>query len=217
MKSKFKIILDDARSVVARDPATSSLTQAFLFSGGLHAIIIYRFSHWLWRRGWPNFARFLSMIARFFTGIEIHPAATIGKRFFIDHGFGVVIGETSEIGDDVTLYQGVTLGGTTLFDAQGKQIKKRHPTLKNGVIVGAGAKILGPIVIADNVKVGANAVVLHDAKKGSTVVGVPAHETSKHISKFTFAAYGACADDVDPIDCRLQNIEKQLSLKKKIK
>ena len=217
MKSKFKTILDDAHAVIARDPATASLAQAFLFSSGLHAIIIYRLTHWLWCKNWQNLSRFLSMIARFFTGIEIHPAAIIGKRFFIDHGFGVVIGETTEIGDDVTLYQGVTLGGTTVFDAHGKQLKKRHPSLKNNIIVGAGAKILGPITIENNVKIGANAVVLHDAAKGETLVGVPAHATSQTQAKFSFSAYGTCAKDIDPIEYRIRNIEKQLLRHKKIK
>lgn len=216
MKSKFKIILDDAKAVVARDPATTSLTQAFLFSSGLHAVIIYRFCHWLWCKRWHNFARFLSMIARFLTGIEIHPAAIIGKRFFIDHGFGVVIGETSKIGDNVTLYQGVTLGGTTIFQSLSEPVKQRHPILKNNIIVGAGAKILGPITIADNVKIGANAVVLRDTPKNCTAVGVPAHKTSQKHS-INFAAYGICSQDDDPIDCRLKKIEKRLRLKNNIK
>lgn len=217
MESKFKIILSDAEAVVARDPATSSKTEAFLLSSGLHAIMFYRLNHWLWNKNWKITARVLSLIARFFTGIEIHPAARIGKGFFIDHGMGVVIGETSEIGDNVTLYHGVTLGGTTVFDKKGKQLSKRHPTLKNNIIVGAGAKILGPITINDNVKIGANAVVLKDVAKNQTVVGVPAHKVDKTVAKpGEFSAYGTCSSDIDPILSQLERLEKQINeLKKK--
>ncbi len=190
MKSKFKIIFEDAAAVVAKDPATADLTRAFLFSTGFHAVIWYRISHWLWNRHWHNVARFFAMIARFFTGVEIHPAAIIGKRFVIDHGMGVVIGETSVIGDDVIIYQGVTLGGTVVFDPTGKPLKKRHPTVKNNVVIGAGAKILGPVIIENNVKIGANAVVLHNVKADSTVVGVPAHPTSGHRKKTTSVKNG---------------------------
>ena len=219
MKSKFKIILSDAEAVVARDPATSTKTEAFLLSSGFHAIAFYRLNHWLWNKDWKLTSRLLSLIVRFFTGIEIHPAARIGKGFFIDHGMGVVIGETSEIGDNVTLYHGVTLGGTTVFDAKGKQLAKRHPTLKNNIIVGAGAKILGPITIDDNVKIGANAVILKDVAKNKTVVGVPGHVVDKSASKpESFTAYGACASDKDPILCQLELLEKQIKdLKQKNK
>lgn len=211
MESKFKIILSDAEAVVAKDPATSSKTEAFLFSSGLHAIMFYRLNHWLWSKNWKMTSRFLSLIARFLTGIEIHPAARIGKRFFIDHGMGVVIGETAQIGDDVTLYHGVTLGGTTVFDKKGKQLLKRHPTLQNNIVVGAGAKILGPITIGDNVKIGANAVILKDVAKNQTVVGVPGHIVDKSTSKpDIFSAYGACASDKDPILCQLEYLEKQI-------
>ena len=211
MKSKFKIILSDAEAVVAKDPATSNKTEAFLFSTGLHAIIFYRLNHWLWNKNWKMLSRFLALIARFFTGIEIHPAARIGKRFFIDHGMGVVIGETAQIGDDVTLYHGVTLGGTTVFDKKGKQLIKRHPTLKNNIVVGAGAKILGPITIGDNVKIGANAVILKDVAENRTVVGVPGHVVDKmEVKPDVFSAYGACASDKDPILCQIEALEKQL-------
>ena len=217
MESKFKIILSDAEAVVAKDPATSNKMEAFLFSSGLHAIIFYRIAHWFWLRNLKIISRLISMIARFLTGVEIHPAARIGKRFFIDHGMGVVIGETSQIGDDVTLYHGVTLGGTTVFDKNGKQLAKRHPTLKNNIIVGAGAKILGPITIADNVKIGANAVVLKDVDCGQTVVGVPAHVVKKGNNDIEiFSAYGACASDKDPILCKIEDLEKQIkNLKQK--
>ncbi len=211
MESKFKIILSDAEAVIARDPATSNKLEAFLLSSGLHAIIFYRLNHWLWNKNWKLIARVLSLIVKFFTGVEIHPAARIGKGFFIDHGMGVVIGETSEIGDNVTLYHGVTLGGTTVFDKKGKQMNKRHPTLKNNIVVGAGAKILGPITINDNVKIGANAVVLKDVAKNKTVVGVPAHVVDKSaIKPEAFSAYGACATDKDPILCQLELLEKQI-------
>ena len=211
MESKFKIILSDAEAIVAKDPATSSKMEAFLLSPGFHAIMFYRLNHWLWNKNWKILSRFISLIARFFTGIEIHPAARIGKRFVIDHGMGVVIGETAEIGDNVTLYHGVTLGGTTVFDENGKQLSKRHPTLENNVVVGAGAKILGPIVISDNVKVGANAVVLKDVEKGHTVVGVPAHVVQKvGVENKVFSAYGVCATDKDPILCQIEHLEKQI-------
>lgn len=219
MKSKFKIILSDAEVVVAKDPATSTKTEAFLFSSGLHAIIFYRFSHWLWNKNFKIISRIISLIARFFTGIEIHPAARIGERFFIDHGMGVVIGETAEIGNDVTLYHGVTLGGTTVFDEKGKLLLKRHPTLKNNIVVGAGAKILGPITIENNVKIGANAVVLKDVAENKTIVGVPGHVVDKsNVSSKDFTAYGACASDKDPILSKINALEKQIKdLKRNIK
>lgn len=219
MKSKFKIILLDAEAVVDKDPATSSKIEAFLFSSGLHAIIFYRLNHWLWNKNWKMLSRFISLIARFFTGIEIHPAARIGKRFFIDHGMGVVIGETAQIGDDVTLYHGVTLGGTTVFDKNGKQLSKRHPTLKNNIVVGAGAKILGPITIENNVKIGANAVILKDVAENKTVVGVPGRVVDKKNTKpENFSAYGICASDKDPILCQIEKLEQQIKeLRQKIK
>lgn len=219
MKSNFKIILQDAIAVVNRDPATPNIAQAFLFSSGLHAIIFYRFCHWLWQKNWHLTARTLSQITRFFTGIEIHPAAQIGRGFFIDHGMGVVIGETSQIGNNVTIYHGVTLGGTTVFDESGKKMNKRHPTLKNNIVVGAGAKILGPITIENNVKIGANAVVLHDVAAEQTIVGVPAHKVEKNRpANKSFMAYGSCANDSDPIECRLNALEQEfLKLKSKIK
>ena len=212
MTSKFKTILQDAEAVVARDPATRGVGQAFLLSSGLHAVICYRFCHWLWNKNWPLLARTISQIVRFLTGIEIHPAARIGKGFFIDHGMGVVIGETSEIGDNVTLYHGVTLGGTTVFDTKGKIVQKRHPTLKNNVIVGAGAKILGPITVGNNVKIGANAVILQDVANNQTVVGVPGHIVDKSkVKPGAFSAYGACAEDKDPIELQIEKLEKEIS------
>ena len=218
MESKFKIILSDAKAVIARDPATKTLTETFLFSSGLHAIVLYRCCHWLWNKNWRLTARFLSQTARFLTGIEIHPAAKIGKGFFIDHGMGVVIGETAEIGENVTLYHGVTLGGRTVFDKKGKKLTKRHPTVQDNVVIGAGAMILGPVLIAHDAKIGANAVVLDNVSSGQTIVGVPGHVVDKtKRDKTLFDAYGVCEADEDPVVCRLKQIEKELIELKKQK
>jgi len=149
------------------DPAATSRCEVILTYAGFHALLFYRFAHWMWRKRIPFLPRALSQFGRFLTGIEIHPGAAIGSGLFIDHGMGVVIGETTEIGDNVTLFQGVTLGGT------GKQRGKRHPTIGSHVVVGAGAKVLGPITIGDYVKIGANSVVLQDVPDHSTVVGIP--------------------------------------------
>ena len=165
----FAQIREDVRSIRERDPAARTGVEVLLLYSGLHAVIAYRISHWFFRHRLFFIARFISQYAKFRTGIEIHPGATIGKGLFIDHGMGVVIGETTEIGDYCTLYQGVTLGGT------GKEKGKRHPTLGNNVMVGAGAKILGPVRVGDNAKVGANALVLFEVPSNSTAVGVPAH------------------------------------------
>jgi serine O-acetyltransferase len=158
---------EDIETVFREDPAARSRMEVILCYSGLHAIWIYRFSHWLWVRGFKIEARIISQIARFFTGIEIHPGAIIGRRFFIDHGMGVVIGETAEIGDDVLMYQGVVLGGVSL------EKHKRHPTIGNNVVIGSGAILLGPIRVGNEVRVGAGSVVIGDVPEGSTVVGVP--------------------------------------------
>lgn len=163
----FRRIRDDIRSVFERDAAARSTVEVLLVSSGLHAIWSHRLAHRLWRWRLKLIARLLSHLTRWLTGVEIHPGATIGERFFIDHGMGVVIGETAEIGDDCTLYHGVTLGGTS------REKQKRHPTLGKGVVVGAGAKILGPILIGDNARVGSNSVVVKDVPAGATVVGIP--------------------------------------------
>jgi serine O-acetyltransferase len=165
---------EEVASVLERDPAAKSVLEVVMCYSGLHAVWAYRFTHWLWNRHFRLLARWLSQVARLLTGIEIHPGAQIGSRLFIDHGMGVVIGETSIVGDDVTLYQGATLGGT------GKEKLKRHPTIGNGVVVGAGAKILGNIRVGDNSRVGAGSVVLRDVPDGSTVVGVPGHIILRH-------------------------------------
>jgi serine O-acetyltransferase len=162
-------IREDIQSVLDRDPAATGTFSVLLNYPGLHAVWAHRINHWLWLRGHRLLARFLSQLSRHFTGIEIHPGATIGRRLFIDHGMGVVVGETAIVGDDVTLYHSVTLGGTSLAK------KKRHPTLGNGVVIGNTSSILGDIVVGDNSRVGAGSVVLRDVPPNSTVVGVPAH------------------------------------------
>ena len=169
MRSYFRLMREDIAAVLERDPAARSKLEIVLLYSGLHALWWYRIHHWLWKHHWLFLARALSQFARWLTGVEIHPGAKIGRRFFIDHGMGVVIGETTEVGDDVTLYQGVTLGGTTLNPG------KRHPTIGNGVVIGGGAKILGNIHIGDNCRIGAGSVVLRDVPADSTVVGVPGH------------------------------------------
>ncbi len=165
----FASIREDVQCVFERDPAATSRAMVLLCYPGLQALWAHHVQHWLWCKQWRVTARFLSQVTRFWTGVEIHPGARIGRRVFIDHGMGVVIGETAIVGDDVTLYQGVTLGGT------GKDVGKRHPTLRNGVFVGNNANILGNITIGENSRVGAGSVVVRDVPPDSTVVGVPAH------------------------------------------
>lgn len=195
----FKQLKEELDSIMERDPAARSRLEVYFLYSGFKAVRSYRRANWFYRHNHKFIARWISQRARRRTGIEIHPGATIGKGLFIDHGMGVVIGETTEIGNNVTLYHGVTLGGSTVFSKSGKNTNKRHPTLGNDVIVGAGAQILGPINIGDNVKVGANAVVLKDVEANQTVVGVPAHavEKSKKEPK-GFMAYGVCPTDKDP-------------------
>lgn len=169
----FRLLREDIRSVFDRDPAARSTLEILICYAGLHAVWGHRMAHWLWTHKLKLLARALSQINRFFTGIEIHPGAVIGRRFFIDHGMGVVIGETAEIGNDVTLYHGVTLGGVST------QKGKRHPTIGDGVVIGAGAKILGAITIGSCSRVGANAVVVDDIPPDSVVVGIPGHPVHK--------------------------------------
>ena len=192
----FKRIVNDIDSIFARDPAARSRLEVVLCYPGVHALVIYRLSNWLWRNNLKFLGRFMSSIGRFLTGIEIHPGATIGNRFFIDHGMGVVIGETATIGDDVTLYHDVTLGGTSLT----KGI--RHPQIGNNVIVGAGAQLLGPIKVGDFARVGSNAVVVKDVEPDTTVVGIPARPLadSKQEKDHHFEAYGTPQDvELDPM------------------
>jgi len=195
---------DDIDAIVERDPAALNRTEVVLLYSGLHAIIIYRFAHALEKKGHPMAARFLSQSAKFLTGIEIHPGASIGKGVFIDHGSGVVIGETAVIGDNCTIYQGVTLGGT------GKQTGKRHPTLGNNVMVGAGAKLLGAFTVGDNSKIASGAVVLSDVPPNSTAVGIPA----KIVRREGVKVEEVDLDQVhvpDPVAQELESIRKKLA------
>ena len=194
--------------VFARDPAAVNFLEVLLTYSGLHAIIFYRISHSLRKMGLPFFPRWLSQVGKFFTGIEIHPGAQIGKRFFIDHGMGVVIGETTVIGDDVLLYQGVTLGGT------GLQKGKRHPTIGNNVVVGAGANVLGNITIGDNSYIGANAVVIKDVPSNSTVVGVPGRITKQDGKKLDISldhihVLDPILQELDELKKRMEALEKR--------
>ena len=204
----FKRLREDVSSVFDRDPAARNTWEVLTCYPGLHAVLFYRLAKWLWRCRLYWLGRFVSHVARFITGIEIHPSAVIGRRFFIDHGMGVVIGGTAEIGDDVTLYHGVTLGGTSWNKG------KRHPTLENGVIVGAGAKILGPITIGEKAKVGSNAVVTKAVPAGTTAVGNPARIIDPHLSKkreetagqMGFSAYALNGDEGDPLKMAIHGL-----------
>ncbi len=167
MLGLFKTLREDIRTVFAEDPAARNVLEVVFLYPGLHALWFHRLAHWLWEHRLRLLGRLLSHLARFLTGIEIHPGAKIGRRFFIDHGMGVVIGETAEIGDDVLMYQGVVLGGTAL------EKKKRHPTIGNNVVIGAAAILLGPIVVGDSARIGANSVVVRSVPPGAVVVGVP--------------------------------------------
>ncbi len=203
----FKRLKEDIASVFERDPAARNSFEVLTSYPGVHAVLFHRVSHAFWKKDLKWMARSVSNFSRFATGIEIHPGATIGRRFFIDHGMGVVIGETAEIGDDVTLYHGVTLGGTTWNKG------KRHPTLEDGVVVGAGAKVLGPITVQAGAKVGSNSVVTKDVPEGATAVGIPGRIIRKHdacsdeaerrrraiAEKIGFVAYGETQDTNDPI------------------
>lgn len=235
----FDRIKEDLNTIMQHDPAATSKTDIFFSYPGFHAVIWHRLSHRLWTSKWRMPARFISSIARFITGVEIHPAAKLGRRIFIDHGMGVVIGETAIIGDDVTLYQNVTLGGTSL-----RRGEKRHPTVKNGVIIGGGAMVLGPITIEENSRIGANAVVVKDVDKGVSVGGIPATIIGDNRKKESrppkivsdkekeedFMAYGTPCDElmtkpqreicrlhqkVKALDARLKTLETPLKTTKK--
>ena len=208
-------MIEDIRSVFKRDPAARNVFEILTCYSGVQAVIIYRFTHLLWRYKLYWIARFISTLARWITGIEIHPGAVIGRRFFIDHGMGVVIGETAEIGDDCMMYHGVTLGGTSWDKV------KRHPTLKDGVIIGAGAKILGPVTLGKNVRVGSNSVVVKSIDDNCTVVGIPGRVLKKKVTDDDqFDSYAAStsssANDptvqaVNSIIERLAEIDEQIS------
>ncbi len=206
----FQTIRDDLQAVLERDPAATSKVEVVLTYAGFHALLAHRIAHWLSSRHMPLIPRAISQVARWLTGIEIHPRATIGSGFFIDHGMGVVIGETAEIGEHVTLFQGVTLGGT------GKERGKRHPTLGNHVVVGAGAKILGGIKIGDNVKIGANSVVLKSVPANSTVIGVPGRVIRMEGTRIPEATM----DHInlpDPVAERFEALDRELiELRKKL-
>lgn len=223
----FKQIKEDISVVFERDPAARTHWEIITTYPGVHALVIHRFSHWLWSKRFFWLARFVSHISRWLTGIEIHPGATIGQRVFIDHGMGVVIGETAVIGDDCTLYHGVTLGGTSWRKG------KRHPTLEPGVVIGAGAKVLGPVTIGREAKIGSNAVVVKDVPAGATAVGIPARILDQEkgqqrddiAEKMGFSAYAVSDDVNDPMtkaihalldhaaqqDRQLQEVMQQLS------
>ncbi|MBH0200565.1 MAG: serine O-acetyltransferase [Nitrospira sp.] len=206
----LQAIKQDLKAIFDRDPSATSTLEVVLTYAGFHALLAYRISHWLKSVGVPFVPRAISQLARWLTGIEIHPSAKIGTGFFIDHGMGVVIGETAEVGDYVTLFQGVTLGGT------GKERGKRHPTLGNHVVVGAGAKILGGIKIGDNVKIGANSVVLKNVPSNSTVIGVPARIIKSQGERLPDATMDQ-VDLPDPISDRFIALEQELiELRKKM-
>ncbi len=201
----LKNLREDVDAIIARDPAAKSRLEVVLLYPGFQALLFHRVAHALWQRGWHLFGRWVSQFGRWMTGIEIHPGATIGRRFVIDHGMGVVIGETAHIGDDVTLYHGVTLGGVApSVDSHSQREQKRHPTLEDGVIVGSGAQVLGPITVGRCARVGANAVATKDVPECTTVVGIPAKAVTTRRQPADkdpgFVAYGTPTGDVpDPV------------------
>jgi serine O-acetyltransferase len=206
----FNSLFDQVDSIILRDPAARNRLEVVTCYPGLHAVWIHRVSHGLWNLGLKWIARLLSMLSRWVTGIEIHPGAKIGRRVFLDHGLGIVIGETTEIGDDCTIYQGVTLGGTSLYKGV-----KRHPTLGNGVVISAGAKVLGGFTVGDGARVGSNAVVLKEIPAGATAVGIPARilhpdlpqaSTPDSKAKEYFSAYGVSPNVDDPVSMALKGL-----------
>jgi len=212
MSDFFSQMREDVRTVLEHDPAARSRMEIYLCYPGMHAVWFHRVNHWLWNHGCFLIARWWSEVARFLTGIEIHPGATIGRRLFIDHGLGVVIGETAIVGNDVTMYQGVTLGGT------GKEQGKRHPTIEDKVVIGGGAKILGNITVGENCRIGAGSVVLRNVPPDSTVVGVPGHiifregkrvviTDPKQINDPLSEALAAVATEVSKLQERVRQLE----------
>ncbi len=202
----FRSIREQVDTIFREDPAAKSVLEIVLCYPGFHAVLLHRLAHRLYNGGVPLLPRIISQFGRFFTGIEIHPGATIGRRFFIDHGSGVVIGETSEIGDDVLIYQGVTLGGT------GKEKGKRHPTLGNHVVVGTGAKVLGSITVGDYVKIGAGSVVIRPVPDHSTVVGIPGRVVKTRIENEGQLAHGSLPDPqgqaIEDLSKRIEQLEQ---------
>ena len=209
----FERLKDDVAAVLDRDPAARSALEVLLCYPGVHALLFHRAAHGLWKRRLPTPARFLAHLGRIFTGIEIHPAARIGRRVFIDHGMGVVIGETSEVGDNCTIYQGVTLGGTSLHPG------KRHPTLEAGVVVGAGAKVLGGFTVGAGARIGSNSVVVKEVPAGATAVGIPARivepdatpKAEAEARGKSFVAYGLAADVDDPLAQALHQLIEHIA------
>ncbi|QWD73471.1 serine O-acetyltransferase [Polynucleobacter sp. TSB-Sco08W16] len=204
----FNSLFDQVDSIIVRDPAARNRLEVITCYQGLHAVWFHRISHALWNIGLKWIARVLSMVSRFITGIEIHPGAKIGQRVFLDHGLGIVIGETTEIGDDCTIYQGVTLGGTSLYKGV-----KRHPTLGKGVVVSAGAKVLGGFTVGDGARIGSNAVVLKEIPAGATAVGIPARVLHPDLpqsvdskTKEYFSAYGVTPNVDDPVSMALKGL-----------
>ena len=200
----FKSFKEEIDGIMRRDPAARSRWEVAVCYPGFHAIVFHRVAHPLWNRGWHVLARWISQVGRFMTGIEIHPGAQIGKQFFVDHGMGVVVGETAVIGDNVTLYHGVTLGGVApSVDSDSQREQKRHPTLGDNVIVGSGAQVLGPINVGHGVRVGANAVVTKDVPCCVTVVGIPAKQVSKVVAEESFEPYGTPMGDMPDPDAQI--------------
>jgi serine O-acetyltransferase len=206
----FRAVREQIETVFRGDPAAKSAVEIFFCYPGFHAILWHRVAHKLYTEGFPLLARIVSQFNRLLTGIEIHPGATIGRRCFIDHGMGVVIGETTEIGDDVLLYQGVTLGGT------GKEKGKRHPTIGNNVVIGTGAKILGNITVGSHTKIGAGSVVVHSVPDNSTVVGVPGRVVRLRVDTGDYLEHGTLPDPegqlIDDLTKRIEQLEAQLKL-----
>jgi serine O-acetyltransferase len=205
----FGRLIGDIDSYMVRDPAARSRIEVILCYPGYHSILFYRFANLAWRRNFYLMGRLISNLGRFVTGIEIHPGAEIGQRFFIDHGMGVVVGETSKVGDDVTLYQGVTLGGTSLKKG------KRHPTVGDGVIIGSGAQVLGPLNVGNGARIGANAVVLQDVPQGATMVGIPAKIVMGRDKSLEdeFCAYGTPIEGLpDPVARSFESLRNHLNV-----
>ena len=214
----FNKLIEEIDAIIDRDPAASSRLGVIFLYPSFHIFFLYKISNFMWGLRLKFLARFTMQIGRFLTGIEIHPAAKIGKRFFMDHGNGIVIGETTEIGDDVTLYQGVTLGGTMpSIDSKAQRNKKRHPTIGNNVIIGSGAQILGPINVGNNSRIGANSVVTKEVRKNTTVVGIPAREFGKSNKIKQFEAYGISGNEKDPREMEISLLLNKIdTLEKKI-
>jgi serine O-acetyltransferase len=214
----FKTLREEIQGIMARDPAARSSLEVVMCYPGFHAIMAHRLSSSLWKHNWRILARMVSHIGRFLTGIEIHPGARIGKRFFIDHGMGVVIGETAEIGDDVTLYHDVTLGGVApSVNSDSQRDQKRHPTLEDCVIVGSGANVLGPITVGKGARIGANAVVTKNVPQGATVVGIPGRALVRPAATDadSFAPYGMPLGDLpDPFVRAMDGLMHQVTILK---